>query len=73
MKTARLLQTALLAIFLGSVSIGCRATKVLDPTTDPQRIKKRVPFTPPVDGYFLPDATMLRVLDHLSEKDVFGK
>jgi hypothetical protein len=30
-------------------------------------------FTPQCDGYFVPDSTMLRLLDRLSEEEVFGK
>ena len=47
--------------------------KVLDPNRDPVRMSKAVPYAPSCDGYFVPDARMLELLDKLSQKDVFGK
>jgi hypothetical protein len=72
-RTAKRLQRALLASFCCAALTGCVTTKILDPTTDPQPVQRNVPFTPPADGYFIPESTMLRILDRLSEKDVFGK
>ncbi len=74
MKTAKLLQMALLVTCLSLGSTGCLhpRTKVLDPNTTVVKIPKAVPFTPVSDGYFVPDSTMLRLLDQLSNKDVFG-
>lgn len=76
-KTEKRLWTGLLAICLSAGLTGCAllgrpATKVLDPNTAVVRMLKAAPYTPPCDGYFVPDATMLRVLDQLGEKDVFG-
>lgn len=74
MKIVKRLPTALLGICLLSGLTGCLAprTKVLDPNSDPVRMAKGVPYGPPCDGYFVPDSTMLRILDRLSDKDVFG-
>lgn len=75
MKTVRLLSAALLAICLSSGLIACRhlPVKVIDPNTTVSRLPAGTNYVAPVDGYFVPDATMLRILDRLSEKDVFGK
>ena len=72
-RTGKRLLMGLLAICLTSGLTACRATKVIDPNTATVRMTKGQPFTPVCDGYFLPDSVMLRVLDRLSEKDVFGK
>ena len=64
---------AVLSICLTGGLTACRHTKVIDPNTATVRMTKGLPFTPVSDGYFVPDATMLRVLDRLSEKDVFEK
>lgn len=57
------------------LSIGltaCVRTKVIDPNTTPVRMPAGQPTTPAVDGYFVPDATMLRILDRAAELDVWG-
>lgn len=75
MRTAKRLLTGLLATCWISGLTGCLhpATKVLDPNTATVRVLKATPYTPPGDGYFVPDAKMLELLDRLSEKDVFAK
>lgn len=69
MRTRRLLRTALLAICLSTGLTACRHVKVvvIDQNTTVVRITNGVP------GYFVPDATMKRILDRLSEEEVFGK
>lgn len=66
---------ALVAISLSAGSIGCRhpGPKLIDPNTTVVRLQGTNVFTPPVPGYFVPDATYLRILDRLSEKEVYGK
>ncbi len=75
MKTAMRLRAGLLAICLMSGLAGCLhpRTKVIDPNTEVCRLPSGTNWTTPRDGYFVPDATMLRILDRLSEKDVYGK
>lgn len=76
MKTAKPLLTALLVSCSMSGLTGCTLlpkAKVLDPNRDAARMSRDVPYTPPCDGYFVPDARMLELLDKLSQKDVFGK
>ena len=74
MRTRSLLRMALLASCLMSGLTGCLhpAVKVLDPNTAVTRALKGAALVPPCDGYFVPDATMLRIEDRLSEKDVWG-
>lgn len=69
------LRTALLVSCLSTGLIGCLhpKVKVLDPNTSVTRQLKGQMYIPPSDGYFVPDSTMLRILDRLSEKDVFGQ
>lgn len=71
----KLWQMALLATCLCSVSTGCQGPKVklIDPTTTPERVTVGQQYNPPCDGYFVPDATLHRVLDQVTEKDVFGQ
>ena len=59
---------------LSSALTACRhpRVKVIDPNTAVVRVEGTNTFTPPTPGYFVPDATMLRIMDRLSEKDVFG-
>ena len=73
-KIAQLLPLALLATCLSLGSISCRQVqvKVLSPETSVTRLLIGTNYTPVVDGYFVPDATMLRILDQLGEKSVFG-
>ncbi|HEV2391076.1 MAG TPA: hypothetical protein VG146_01800 [Verrucomicrobiae bacterium] len=73
-KTGRRLPMVLLAICLTAGLTGCLhpQVKVIDPTTTVQRLPRGTNVTACVDGYFVPDATMLRILDHLGELDVFG-
>lgn len=75
MRIVKRLQTAMLATCLLAGLTGCLAprTKVLDPNSDSVKVTKGTPYAPPCDGYFVPDSTMLRILDRLSDKDVFGK
>lgn len=75
MKTAKrlILATVLMSLTVGSTGCLAPRTKVLDPNNDAMRILKAVPYIPPCDGYFVPDAKMLEILDRLTEKDVFGK
>lgn len=76
MKIATRLQTALLASCLMIGLTGCGLlpkANVLDPNRDAVRMPKGVPYAPPCDGYFVPDARMLELLDKLSQKDVFGQ
>lgn len=75
-RIARQLLTAMLASCLTAGLIGCALMKpratVIDPNTQVIRLTARTNYAAPCNGYFVPDATMLRVLDRLTEKDVFG-
>lgn len=62
----------MLASFLTVALTACQHTKILDPNTATVRMTKAVPFAPVSDGYFVPDSTMLKILDQLGEKDVSG-
>jgi starvation-inducible outer membrane lipoprotein len=74
MKTAKRLQTGLLALGLMLCLTACTSPpKLVDPSTDTKDLKAGVSFTPTVDGCFVPAARMHQLLDLLSEKDVFGK
>lgn len=74
MRIVRRLGPVMLGSCLAIGLIGCAhpAPKVLDPCSDPVRLPKGTNWTAVTDGYFVPDATMLRILDHLSEQDVWG-
>lgn len=73
MKTRTRLLTALLALVWTASLTGCTSPRLIDPNMTTQRVIKAVPFTPPSDGYFVPDSRMRQILDLLTEKDVFGK
>jgi hypothetical protein len=66
----------LLASCLSIGLTGCLHTqaKVLDPNTTVSPLLPRgTNFMTPSAGYFVPESTMLRLLDRLSEREVFGK
>jgi hypothetical protein len=77
-RIARLLRRALPAGFLSIGLTSCAlfqkpAVKVIDPNTTVMRVARGTNFQALVDGYFVPDATMWRILDQLGEKSVFGE
>lgn len=61
------LLTALLAAVLSLCWTGCQSPKVIDPYSSIIRLPAGKPYTPPADGYFVPDARMRQILDRLSE------
>lgn len=75
MKMLKLLPLAILTAFLTIGLTACQTAKikVLDPNTAVVKVPKAVPYTPPSDGFFVPESTMLRILNRLSDEDVFGK
>lgn len=75
MKPIKLLPMAMLTLLTASLiplSTGCvRKPKVV--VIDGSKLVTRLPagqmFTPPIKGYFVPDARMKEILDRLAEKE----
>ena len=55
------------------VLTGCHATLVLPADRVVVAMPAGEAYTPDFDGYFVPKARMLDILDRLSEKEVFGQ
>lgn len=79
MKTPKLWLTTILTISTAcsiSVLTGCSLLKPKITVLSADRVIVAMPAgkpcTPADDGYFVPKARMLDILDRLSEKDVFG-
>lgn len=71
-RTEQRLLLALLAICCSAVLAACSHVKVIDPNTTIVQVKAGTTNVPAVDGYFVPEATMLRLMDRLSEIEVWG-
>ena len=71
MKSTRLSRTGtwmLLMLALSILSAGCHTVTVIDGNKLVERLEKGKPYTPNLDGYFVPDARMREILQQLEAK-----
>jgi len=71
-RTEQRLLLALLVICCSAVLAACSHVRVIDPNTSIVQVTAGTTNVAPVNGYFVPDATMLRLMDRLSELEVWG-
>tara|TARA_Y100000310_G_scaffold199678_1_gene199684 strand:+ start:2801 stop:3004 length:204 start_codon:yes stop_codon:yes gene_type:complete len=58
----------LLTLILSILSAGCHTVTVIDGNKVVERLEKGKPFTPRINGYFVPDARMREILQKLEAK-----
>ena len=71
MTSTRLFQTgtwSLLTLTLSALCAGCHTVTVIDGDKVVERMEKGKPFTPGINGYFVPDARMREILQQLEAK-----
>ncbi len=71
MKSTMLSRTGtwmLLMLALSILSAGCHTVTVIDGNKLVERLEKGKPYTPNLDGYFVPDARMREILQQLEAK-----
>ncbi len=71
MKSTRLSRTGtwmLLMLALSILSAGCHTVTVIDGNKLVERLEKGKPYTPNLNGYFVPDARMREILQQLEAK-----
>ena len=67
-RLARLLLTAMLSASTLSLTSGC--TRLVVISSDKEVVRLRSGQTSPKDGYLVPDARMLEILDALGKREV---
>ncbi len=71
MKSTMLSRTGtwmLLMLALSILSAGCHTVTVIDGNKLVERLEKGKPYTPNLNGYFVPDARMREILQQLEAK-----
>ena len=58
----------LLTLILSALCAGCHTVTVIDGNKVVERLEKGKPYTPNLNGYFVPDARMREILQQLEAK-----